>query len=150
MAREPVTVPSMWFVLTNPPEVWSKSIDPIEWLKEDILQNLKGLLNSRQGRSVGHRNFGIPDVTELLARPHWKQLLIQEIKAAIERCEPRIAAPVEVRLEKVVAKDAESQGLFPINLEIRARLAFAKSEVCNFRTTILADGPTEIRQTEIL
>jgi predicted component of type VI protein secretion system len=134
----------MWFVLTNPLEEWSQSIDAIDWLKQDILRNMREVLNSRRGRSIGHLDFGLPDVGELLARPRGKQLLIQEVKQAIERWEPRVAAPVDVRPVAGSGVDAATQGLFPVYLEIRARLAAAKSEICDFRTTILADGQAEI------
>ena len=75
-----------------------------------------------------------------------KQQLIREIKQTIERWEPRIARPIDVRFESESVDDQNESGggILRANLTIQARLAAAPEEFCVFHTSILPNGRVEI------
>ncbi len=134
--------PTLWHILTDPDALVSASAEPAELIKRDVLCNVREVLNARRGRCVGHPDYGMPDSAEFLVSPHGLARLAREIKQTIERWEPRLARPVQVRV--LSGQDASTQGVFRATFTIRARLAAPWSEICVFRTTIVASGQAEV------
>ncbi len=137
--------PPVWRILTQGAGAGGGSGDSLEAVKRDILANLGTILNSRRGRCMGHPDFGIPDMSEFFVSRKGLASLGLEIKRTIERWEPRIARPVDVRFAHLPQEGPEAaEGVFRATFVIRARLAAPWDQPCAFRTTVSAGGQTEV------
>ncbi len=55
-----------------------------------IVSNLNNILNTRKGYGSILRDFGIRDMNEFISREHIALAVIEEVKANIEKYEPRV------------------------------------------------------------
>lgn len=134
----------LWGILTGGGET-ALTRDPLEAVQQDIRLNLATILNSRRGRCLGHPDFGMPDVGEYFVSLRGLAELGREIRRAIERCEPRIAPPVDVRIAHLPREAPEAaEGIFRATFVIRARLAPPWNQPCTFQTTMQVGGQAEV------
>ncbi|MFN0151302.1 MAG: type VI secretion system baseplate subunit TssE [bacterium] len=110
-------------------------------MTESVLAHLRDLLNSRQGISITVPDYGIPDLTDLVhSFPEAIALMRREIRASIERYEPRLR---NVAITHV--PDADDP--FHLNFEIRGELVTERDKTpVSFRTTLDATGRANIRR----
>ena len=137
--------PTLWSILTQPDAISSAPAAPVDWIKQDVLRNIREVLNARRGRCMGHPDYGMPDVSEFFVSPRGLTRLVREIKQTIERWEPRVARGVDVRAAAgVTGRDQAAEGMFRATFVIRAKLAAPWNELCTFRTTFIAGGQVEV------
>lgn len=55
-----------------------------------IVSNLNNILNTRKGYGSILKDFGIRDMNEFISREHIALAVIEEVKANIEKYEPRV------------------------------------------------------------
>lgn len=141
-----VQSPSLWSTLTRAAGEAPTSIEPAAAIKQDVLDHIHRLLNTRRGRCMGHPEYGMPDITEFPVNSRGLARLGREIQSLIERWEPRLAPGVRVRvLGSPRAGTDSSEGVFRATFEVRARLIAPYGDPCTFKTTILLDGRAEVK-----
>jgi len=135
---------TLWGILTRPEDARSGPRDPAELVKEDVLRNIQQVLSTRRGRCMGHPDYGMPEVSDYFVSPRGMARLAREVKETIERWEPRVAPPIEVRVDREAPHGTEAHaGLPRASFLIRARLIAPYNELCTFRTVIAVDAPTQ-------
>ncbi len=137
--------PTLWDILTNPDLASSASVEPLESIRRDVLRNIQKILNTRQGRCMGHPDYGMPEGSEFFVSPRGLERLARQIGQTIERWEPRVASPVQVRVAQDPGGEKQMKGFhFRAVFTIRAKLAAPWNELCVFRTTVRADGQSQV------
>ena len=138
--------PSLWDILTQPEAVLLPPSSPSEEVRRDVLRNIRDVLNARRGRCMGHPDYGMPEVSEFFVSPRGMTRLAREIKRTIERWEPRVARPVDVRAVAAGEPEGADAGVFRAAFLVRARLTAPWNEMCTFRTMFMADGRAEVER----
>lgn len=94
-----------------------------------IAEHLQTLLNTREGLSVTHADYGLPDLTDIIHMlPEGVQLLQNAIRDVILKYEPRLS---KVRVRFVPSEDA-----FVLYFDISARRNDAKKTPFRIRTAL--------------
>jgi len=113
----------------------TRSIDPFE----SVLENLRVVLNARQGGALAVDDFGVPDFTDTMhALPHGTNELCESLRRTIASFEPRLTG-ISVR------PSAEQEPGTTLRFAISARLVDASSKrVVRFETCFRAGGRIEV------
>jgi len=109
-----------------------------ENLSESIRENLRHLLNTRQGMVVHLADYGLPDVHKMFqSLPKSLEALGTEIRDVIIKYEPRLQN-VAVRLSQRAADTFRAT--FIITAEVREG---SRTSKLTFKTEVLRDGAAE-------
>ncbi|MBF0466343.1 MAG: type VI secretion system baseplate subunit TssE [Nitrospirae bacterium] len=127
--------------LRRPKEGYARSTDEdVNMLFDSILQHLQKMLNTRQGHSLIHFDYGMPDFVEFKYNmPDAIKGIEREIARTIEMYEPRL------KNLKVVFKKNTEEALI-LRFEITGELANLKEEASVlFETVIDSTGKMVIK-----
>jgi type VI secretion system protein len=114
-----------------------REVDPAEWRKLSILDNLTRLFNSRRG-AIGHLpDYGLPDITQVYRElPYSVEGLRKAIKETIEKYEPRLR---RVRVEE------QKGDLYTMRLSFLLTAELLKGQKVQFQTTFTSNDLAEVR-----
>lgn len=128
----------LWQVLTS--DDLPAHPDPDDLVRRDVRDNLRIVLSTCRGRSSGHPEFGLQDLSHLVVSAGGASRVMRAVRDAIERWEPRLSRPIDVRVLPA-DKDAASH---VIELSIWARLAAPYRGECRYEVTVHANGRVEL------
>jgi len=130
----------LWPILVGPAES-APSADSVDSVRRDVKENVRRILGSRRGRCSGHREFGLPDVSEYFVGAKGFRELKRDLLEAIKKWEPRIVSPVQIDEDP---NPEATGGPLRVRLVITARLKAPFDGSCRLLTTIGADGKVKV------